>query len=301
MSAPVGELLTLQRPRPARRALGARLRRVARRSPLGVVALFVLLLLFAAAALAPQLARYDPLELHRIDRLQGPGERYWLGTDSFGRDQFSRILYGSRVSLWIGLAPIAISTAIGGASGLVSGFFGGWVDTCIQRVMDALMAFPALLLVLVVVSLMGPSQRNIILVLALVTIPSISRVARGATMVVAAQAYVDSARAVGAGNLRITLFHIVPNIFAPVLVVAASLIGTAILAEASLSFLGLGVQPPEPTWGNLLSGQNRDLFEVAPWLAIFPGLAITVAVLAFNLLGDALRDLLDPRTRKNAS
>lgn len=253
--------------------------------------------MFAAAALAPQLARYDPLELHRIDRLQSPSGRYWLGTDSFGRDQFSRILYGSRVSLSIGVAPIVISTVLGGLTGLASGFFGGWVDTTIQRVMDALMAFPALLLVLVIVSLMGPSQQNIILVLALVTIPSIGRVARGATLVVAAQPYVDSARAVGASNARIALFHVVPNIFAPVFVVAASLIGTAILAEASLSFLGLGVQPPEPTWGNLLSGQNRDLFEVAPWLAIFPGLAITITVLAFNLLGDALRDVLDPRNR----
>ena len=297
MSAPAGQLSELQRSAPTRRAFGPRVRRVARRSPLGVAALLMLVFLFAAAVFAPQLARYDPLELHRIDRLQGPNGRYWLGTDSFGRDQFSRILYGSRVSLWIGVAPIAISTVIGGLSGLVSGFFGGWVDTCIQRVMDAVMAFPALLLVLVIVSLMGPSQRNIILVLALVTVPAINRVARGATMVVAAQAYVDSARAVGASNARILVFHIVPNIFAPVLVVAASLIGTAILAEASLSFLGLGVQPPEPTWGNLLSGQNRDLFEVAPWLAIFPGLAISVTVLAFNLLGDTLRDLLDPRNR----
>ncbi len=297
MSAPAGELHELQRAASTRRAFGPRVRRVARRSPLGVAALLILVFLFAAAVFAPQLARYDPLELHRIDRLQSPNGRYWLGTDSFGRDQFSRILYGSRVSLWIGVAPIAMSTVIGGVSGLVSGFFGGWVDTCIQRVMDAVMAFPALLLVLVIVSLMGASERNIILVLALVTVPAISRVARGATMVVAAQAYVDSARAVGASNARILVFHIVPNIFAPVLVVAASLVGTAILAEASLSFLGLGVQPPEPTWGNLLSGQNRDLFEVASWLAIFPGLAISVTVLAFNLLGDTLRDLLDPRNR----
>lgn len=294
---PAGQTLDLRRPNSMRRTPGYGLRRMARRSPLGVVAFFVLVLLFAAALLAPQLAPYDPLELHRIDRLQGPSGRYWLGTDSFGRDQFSRIVYGSRISLWVGVAPIVISTVIGGISGLVSGFFGGWVDTCIQRVMDALMAFPALLLILVIVSLMGASERNIILVLALVTTPSISRVARGATMVVSAQAYVDSARAVGANNFRIAVFHIVPNIFAPILVVAASLIGTAILAEASLSFLGLGVQPPEPTWGNLLAGQNRDLFEVAPWLAIFPGLAITITVLAFNLLGDALRDLLDPRNR----
>ena len=297
MTASSGHLFELQRATASRKPLGPRVARLARRSPLGVAALVVLLVLAAAAAFASQLAPYDPLEIHRVDRLQGPSGRYWLGTDSFGRDQFSRIIHGSRVSLWVGVAPIAVSTLAGGITGVVSGFFGGWVDACVQRVMDAIMAFPALLLVLVIVSLLGPSERNIILVLALVTTPSVSRVARGATLVVAAQVYVESARAVGAGNFRIALFHVVPNIFAPVLVVAASLIGTAILAEASLSFLGLGVPPPEPTWGNLLAGQNRDLFEVAPWLAIFPGLAISITVLAFNLFGDALRDLLDPRNR----
>lgn len=297
MAASNGQLLELQHTLNARKALGPRLVRLVRRSPLGVAALVVLLALGAAALLASHIAPYDPLELHRVDRLHGPSGRYWLGTDSFGRDQFSRIVHGSRLSLWVGVAPILISTFLGGVTGVVSGLFGGWIDTCVQRVMDAVMAFPALLLVLVIVSLLGPSERNIILVLALVTIPSVSRVARGATLVVAAQMYVESARSVGAGNFRIALFHVVPNIFAPVLVIAASLIGTAILAEASLSFLGLGVPPPEPTWGNLLAGQNRDLFEVAPWLAIFPGLVITMTVLAFNLFGDALRDLLDPRNR----
>jgi peptide/nickel transport system permease protein len=257
----------------------------------------VLALLLTAAVFAPALAPYDPLELHRIDRLQGPSGRYWFGTDSFGRDQLSRVLYGSRVSLRVGVIPIALSTLIGAAIGVVSGFYRGWVDTVIQRFMDAIMAFPALLLVLVIVALMGPSERNIILVLTLVTVPSINRVARGATLVVASQAYVESARSVGANNLRIVRVHVVPNVVAPILVIAASLVGTAILAEASLSFLGLGVPPPEPTWGNLLSGTNRDVFEVAPWLAIFPGLAISVTVLSFNLFGDALRDLLDPRTR----
>jgi peptide/nickel transport system permease protein len=297
MTASSGHLFELQRATVSHKPLGLRVIRLARRSPLGIAALFVLVLVAAGAAFASQVAPYDPLEIHRVDRLQGPSGRYWLGTDSFGRDQFSRIVHGSRVSLWVGVAPIAVSTLIGGVTGVISGFFGGWVDTCVQRVMDAVMAFPALLLVLVIVSLLGPSERNIILVLALVTTPSVSRVARGATLVVAAQVYVESARAVGAGNFRIALFHVVPNIFAPVLVVAASLIGTAILAEASLSFLGLGVPPPEPTWGNLLAGQNRDLFEVAPWLAIFPGIAISITVLAFNLFGDALRDLLDPRNR----
>ena len=297
MTAQPRATLDFAAPRPARAELGTRLGRLVRRSPLGTGALRVLALLLTAAVFAPALAPYDPLELHRIDRLQGPSGRYWFGTDSFGRDQLSRVLYGSRVSLRVGVIPIALSTLIGAAIGVVSGFYRGWVDTVIQRFMDAIMAFPALLLVLVIVALMGPSERNIILVLTLVTVPSINRVARGATLVVASQAYVESARSVGANNLRIVRVHVVPNVVAPILVVAASLVGTAILAEASLSFLGLGVPPPEPTWGNLLSGTNRDVFEVAPWLAIFPGLAISVTVLSFNLFGDALRDLLDPRTR----
>ena len=289
-----------QRAGTSRRAIVSRLTGVARRSPIGVVSCALLLIMVIAAVLAPQVTPYGPLELHRVDRLQSPNLRYWLGTDSFGRDQFSRIVYGARISLWVGVAPIAISLVVGGFTGVISGLFGGWLDAAIQRVVDALMAFPALLLVLVIVALLGPSETNIVLVLALVTIPAISRVARGATLVVATQPYVLSARAVGATNWRIAMVHVVPNVFAPVLVVGASLIGTAILAEASLSFLGLGIPPPAPSWGNLLGGENRDLFEAAPWLAIFPGLAITITVLLFNLLGDALRDELDPRTRGRA-
>ncbi len=292
-----GAALEFGASRPRAVSFGSRALRAARRSPLGAGALVVLVLLGVTAVLAPNIAPYDPLELHRVDRLQGPSGRYWLGTDSFGRDQLSRILHGSRVSLRVGVTPILLSTAIGASIGVVSGYYRGWVDTVVQRLMDAIMAFPALLLVLVIVALMGASERNIILVLTLVTIPSVNRVARGATLVVSSQAYVESARSVGATNFRIVMAHVIPNVIAPVLVISASLVGTAILAEATLSFLGLGVPPPEPTWGNLLSGQNRDLFEVAPWLAIFPGLAISLTVLAFNLFGDALRDLLDPRTR----
>jgi peptide/nickel transport system permease protein len=280
-------------------SVGSRRRtwRLATASPLGTAALVTIVLLTAVAVLAPAIAPFDPLALHRSDRLVGPSSNYWLGTDSFGRDQFSRLVYGTRVSLWVGVAPIVVSSFIGGAIGLASGYAGGWLDNVVQRAMDALMAFPALLLILVIVSLMGPTEQNVILVLTLVTVPSINRVARGSTLATVGLPFVESARAVGASNGRIVIRHVLPNIIAPVLVVAASLVGMAILAEASLSFLGLGIPPPEPTWGNLLGGQNRDLFEVAPWLAIFPGMAITVTVLAFNLLGDAVRDLLDPRSR----
>jgi ABC-type dipeptide/oligopeptide/nickel transport system permease subunit len=272
-----------------------RVARLAATSPLGTAALLIVVVLAAVAICAPLIAPFDPLELHRADRLTGPSGTYWLGTDSFGRDQFSRLLYGTRVSLWVGIAPIAVSTMVGGMVGLISGYAGGRVDSVLQRLMDSLMAFPALLLMLVIVSLLGPSERNVILVLILVTIPTINRIARGSTIATAAMPFVESARSVGASNARIVLAHVLPNIIAPVLVVSASLVGMAILAEASLSFLGFGIPPPEPTWGNLLGGQNRDLFEVAPWLAIWPGVAITVTVLAFNILGDAARDLLDPR------
>ncbi|MGE3074458.1 MAG: ABC transporter permease [Dehalococcoidia bacterium] len=273
----------------------------ARRSPLGFAAGSFLLVLAVAAVLAPQLAPYDPLELHRQDRLADPNLKYWLGTDSFGRDQFSRLLYGSRVSLLVGTVPVLGSIAIGSCIGVFSAFTGGWRDSVIQRFMDCVMAFPTLITVLVMVSLLGPTLRNVVLVLMVVTIPTVNRVSRGLTLVTLQLSYIESARASGARDLRIILFHIVPNVVPAVAVLAASLTGGAILAEASLSFLGLGVPPPEPTWGNLLAGQNREVFEVAPILAITPGIAIALTVLAFNLLGDALRDNLDPRMRGTRS
>jgi len=271
--------------------------RVARRAPIGAAAAIVIFLLAFISVFGPMLAPFDPLELHRADRLVGPNSTYWLGTDAFGRDQFSRLLHGTRVSIIVGLAPVAASTVVGSAIGIVSAYAGGMRDVVIQRVMDAFMAFPALITVLVMVSLLGPTMLNVILVLAVVTTPTVNRVARGLTLSTLGLPYIESARASGASQRRIILLHIVPNVLPPVVILAASLIGGAILAEASLSFLGLGVPPPDPTWGNLLGGQNRDAFEVAPWLAVFPGLAIAITVLAFNLIGDTLRDTLDPRMR----
>jgi peptide/nickel transport system permease protein len=269
----------------------------ARRSPVGALAGAVILLLVAVAIFGPMLAPYDPLELHRADRLIGPNQKYWLGTDVYGRDQFSRLVHGTRVSVIVGLAPVTLSIAAGSAIGIVSAYAGGAKDVVVQRVMDALMAFPGLITILVMVALLGPTLLNVVLVLAIVTTPTVNRVARGLTLATLGLPYIEAARASGASQFRIITMHIVPNVFPAVLILAASLIGGAILAEASLSFLGLGVPPPEPTWGNLLAGENRGAFEVAPWLAIYPGLAIAVAVLAFNLLGDTLRDTLDPRLR----
>jgi peptide/nickel transport system permease protein len=217
-----------------------------------------------------------------------------LGTDQSGRDELSRLIYGARVSLWVGIAPIGLAVLVGGAIGLGSAYVGGAFDSTLQRAMDGAMAFPPLILLLVVVSLMGVSLTAIVLALSFVFLPMINRVARASTVSVMALPFIESARAVGASPARIMLRYVIPNIAAPVVVVGTSLIGTAILAEASLSFLGFGLAPPQPTWGNMLSGDNRDIFQVAPWLAISPGVAIAVTVLAFNLIGDGLRDLLDP-------
>ena len=274
--------------------------RLARRSPMTVLAVSVVLALTVIAIFAPVVAPHDPLVLHRADRLLGPSRTYLLGTDQSGRDELSRLIYGARISLWVGVAPIGLAVVVGGGIGLASAYAGGAFDTALQRVMDGAMAFPPLILLLVVVSLMGVSLTAIVVALSFVFLPMINRVARASTLSVMALPFIESARAVGASPARIMVRYVIPNIAAPVVVVGTSLIGTAILAEASLSFLGFGLAPPQPTWGNMLSGDNRDIFQVAPWLAISPGAAIAVTVLAFNLIGDGLRDLLDPHSKGGA-
>ena len=269
-----------------------------RRYPLGVVSLFVLLVISVAAVAAPVVAPFDPYELHREDRLFAPGSTYLFGTDSTGRDQFSRIIYGARVSLAVGVGPPAIAVFAGTLIGAISAYFGGIVDVILQRLMDALIAFPALLLVLIAVTLLSPTTTNVILVIAVVMFPAVNRVARGSVIAVLAEPYVEASRTIGASNTRILFRHVLPNIMAPVIIIGTSLIGVGILAEAALSFLGLGVPPPTPTWGNMMSGEGRNIFVLAPWLVIFPGLAITITVLVFNLFGDTVRDVLDPRLRE---
>ncbi len=269
-----------------------------RRAPLPAAAVLFITVLTFSAVFAPWLAPFDPNELHRIDRLKSPGSPYWLGTDSTGRDQLSRIIYGSRVSLYVGVAPILVSCFVGTVLGTVSGYCGGVIDLVMQRVAEAVSAIPPLLIAIAVVSLMGPRLTNVVIAIAIVTAPTVNRVARAATMQTTPLPYVLAARSIGASHARVIGRHILPNIATPIIVVGASLVGTAILAEAGLSFLGLGVRPPAPTWGNMVGGDNRIVFEIAPWLAIFPGLAITLTVLAFNLAGDGLRDLLDPRMKR---
>jgi len=268
-----------------------------RQKPLGAIGGFLIVGLVLTAIFADIVSPYDPLLISRPDQLAAPSARYWLGADHLGRDLLSRIIHGSRTSLYVGILAILLGTLSGTSLGVVSAYFGGKVDLLVQRVMDSMMAFPMLILAMAVVAMLGPSLNNIILTLAIVLTPGNSRVVRGAVLSVKENPYIDAARALGARDLRIILRHILPNVMAPIIVLVSIQLGGAILVEASLSFLGLGPPPPTPTWGGMLSGTGRQFMESAPWMAIFPGLAISLAVLGFNLLGDALRDVLDPRMR----
>jgi peptide/nickel transport system permease protein len=273
-----------------------------RRKPLGAISAVILCGLIATAALAPLIAPYDPYRFNLNERglpirLQPPDATFLCGTDTHGRDVLSRLIYGARVSLIVGFLSVAIGTLAGTLIGLVSGYWEGSIDQALQRLVDTLMAFPGIVLALAVLSVFGQSLPNIILVIGLVIAPGASRVVRGTVLSVKPNTYVDAARAAGAPSWRIILRHIVPNVSAPILIIASVWLGNAIVIEAALSFLGLGTPPPTPTWGGMLSGEGRRSLETAPYLAIFPGLAISIVVLAFNMFGDAVRDLLDPRLR----
>ncbi len=273
-----------------------------RRKPLGAVSAAIICGLVAVALLAPVLAPRDPYAFNLNERglpirMQAPNATFLLGTDPLGRDVLSRIVYGARVSLIVGFGSVLIGTLLGTGLGLISGFWEGRLDQVIQRGVDTAMAIPGIVVALAVMSVLGQSLTNIILVIGLVIAPGTSRVVRGTVLAIKQQTFVDAALASGASPARIVLRHVLPNVFAPILVIATVWLGNAIVIEAALSFLGLGTPPPTPTWGGMLSGEGRRNLETAPYLAIFPGLAISVVVLAFNMLGDALRDLLDPRLR----
>jgi ABC-type dipeptide/oligopeptide/nickel transport system permease subunit len=266
------------------------------------VSAVIILGLVVVAILAPVLAPRDPYQLNLNERglpirMQAPTAAFPLGTDPLGRDVLSRIVYGARVSLIVGFASVIIGTVLGTGLGLASGYWEGTLDQVIQRGVDTTMAIPGIVLALAVMSVLGQSLLNIILVIALVIAPGASRVVRGTVLAVKQDTFIDAARALGASPGRIVARHVLPNVFAPILVIATVWLGNAIVIEAALSFLGLGTPPPTPTWGAMLSGEGRRNLETAPYLAIFPGLAISIVVLAFNMLGDALRDLLDPRLR----
>ena len=257
-----------------------------------------MLVMVFCAVFADVVAPQDPLLLNPTYKLQPPSAIYLFGSDELGRDLLSRIIYGARSSMEAGFAVLIFGTMLGAVIGITCGYWGGLYDLLVQRVMDALLAFPMIVLAMGIVAMLGQSFWNLVLALSIVLIPGIARVLRGTTLSVKEHQYVEAARSVGATDLRILTYHIFPNVAAPIIILASINLGTVILVESTLSFLGLGTPPPTPTWGGMLSGSGRRFMEIAPWMAIFPGIAISLAVLGLNLFGDALRDILDPRLRR---
>jgi peptide/nickel transport system permease protein len=268
------------------------------RKPLGALGAALVLLLVLIALAAPWTAPYPYDEGNSAERLQGPSLAHPFGTDANGRDMLSRIIYGARISVTIGFGAVAISTLLAVTVGVMSGYFGGWVDLLVQRLVDIWISFPALVLLISLVSMFKQIDIWIITAaLGVLLAPGTSRVVRSAVLSVRHLPYIESASCIGAGHLHVVLKYILPNVFAPIIVLATVQLGTAILAESTLSFLGYGVPPPYPAWGGMLSGTGRSFMLQSPWLSIWPGLAISLAVFGFNMLGDALRDELDPRLR----
>ncbi len=263
--------------------------------PLGAFGGLLVLGMALAAVFAPCIAPYDPNVMHGEKIVAPPSREFPLGTDALARDMLSRIVYGARVSLTVGLGAVGLSTLLSTLIGVLSGYFGGTFDTIIQRIVDAIMSFPWLVIMLTVMAILGPGQLNVILALALAGFAGASRVVRSAVLAIKESDYVIAARSIGCKDGTIILRHILPNVTAPIIVLATLGLGNTILAEASLSFLGFGVPPPAPSWGRMLSGDGMNYMLKGPWLAIFPGLAISAGVFGFNMLGDALRDLLDPK------
>lgn len=259
--------------------------------------LTIVLIMSILALLAPWIAPYDPASLNLDQILMPPSPDHLLGTDELGRDVFSRLLYGARVSLWVGFVAVGISTAIGIVLGLASGYFGGWTDELIMRGVDVMLCFPSFFLILAVIAFLEPSLTNIMMVIGLTSWMGVARLVRAETLSLRERDYIAASKLAGASTSRLLFVHILPNALAPVLVSATLGVAGAILVESSLSFLGLGVQPPDASWGNMLM-DGKNTLEIAPWLSLYPGLAILITVLGYNLLGESLRDMLDPRLRE---
>lgn len=267
------------------------------RNPAGVAGLVVLVGLPSLALIAPWIAPYSPIDQSLLDSLEGPSAAHWFGTDQFGRDIFSRVLYGGRYSLPVGLIAVTIAAVIGVPLGLIAGYYRGWAESIIMRLMDVMLAFPGILLSLTAISILGPGLNNVMIAVGLSGIPGYARLMRGSALQLRSLSYVEAARICGASDRRIISMHILPNVLAPLIVLASLGVGTSLLAASGLSFLGLGAQPPLPEWGAMLS-TGRNYVELAWWITTFPGLVIVLTVLATNLIGDALRDALDPRLRR---
>ncbi|MBI2158494.1 MAG: ABC transporter permease [Candidatus Rokubacteria bacterium] len=268
-----------------------------RRRPLGAIGAAVIVLMIAVAVLAQVIAPYDPLGTNFGAMLSPPSAKHWLGTDTFGRDVLSRLIYGSRTALLVGFGASVLGATLGAILGVGSAYFAGRVDLYLQRLMDVFLSFPLIILALALVAILGNSIPNLIMAITVPMIPRCALVIRSSALSIREMPYVDAARAAGFGHTRIILRHMLPNVMAPYLIILTAFLGQAILLEASLSFLGLGVQEPIAAWGLMLRGAAVEFAESAPWMAIFPGLAISLAVFAFNLFGDSLRDALDPRLR----
>jgi peptide/nickel transport system permease protein len=266
------------------------------RNGLVVAGLIIVLWMVLTALLAGPIAPRDPAVQDIANSLKPPSAESPFGTDRFGRDILSRVIYGSRISLWVSVASVTISIVVGSILGLISGYLGGWVDNLISRIMDVFFAFPGLFLAIAIAAILGPGMNNALLAIAVVYAPFFSRVVRGPVLAERVKEYVEAARVIGANAPQVILRHILPNVLSPVIVQGSVIISQAILIEASLSYLGLGTQPPDPSWGTMLN-EGRTFLEIAPWMSIFPGLAIMLAVLGFNLFGDGLRDVLDPKAR----
>lgn len=280
----------------------------ARKKPLGLLGGFILLLMMVLALLGPWIAPFNPYEVHVLYKYAEPGtiieetgQRLWLGADQLGRDTLSRLMYGAQVSLSVSLVSVGIGVTIGALIGIISAYCGGTVDLLVQRLVDTVMAFPAIILALAIVAIAGASLRNVILALVILLMPAAARVVRSQALAVKEMDYILAARAAGAGPWRIIFRHVVPNCMAPAIVFATANLGYAVVVEAALSFLGVGTPPDVPSWGGMLSITGQKYVEVSPWLVVFPSLAVSVAVFGFNLLGDALRDVLDPKLKGEQS
>jgi peptide/nickel transport system permease protein len=268
-----------------------------RKQPLGVFGALIVIAMILMAVFANVLTSVDP-EVNNLEfMLEAPGEMFFLGTDQFGRDLLTRIIYGARTALFVGFTCAIIGSTIGLILGVASAYFGGMFDLIVQRIVDVIMAFPLIILALAVVATLGPGVENVIIAITIPFIPQCARVVRSNALAIREIPYVDAARALGYSHTRIILRHMVPNVMAPFLIMLTSFLGQAILLEASLSFLGMGVQEPTPAWGLMLQGGAEEFAESAPWVAIWPGVAISLAVFGFNLFGDSVRDMLDPKLR----
>jgi peptide/nickel transport system permease protein len=268
-----------------------------KRNRMAMTGLILVLVLFAVALFAPWLAPYDPLSINLQEVLMPPSPAHYLGTDTLGRDVLSRIIFGARISLLVGFVAVGIATLIGLFIGALAGYYGGWVDSALMRLVDLMLCFPTLFLILAVIALLGPSIWNIMAVIGFTSWMGVARLVRAEFLSLREREFVTAARALGAGDTRLILRHILPNALTPVMISATLGVAGAILTESALSFLGLGVMPPTPSWGNILTA-GKDNIEIAWWLSVFPGLAILITVMSYNLLGEGIREAIDPRLKE---